>query len=99
MNAEKLLLRVFAIPEDIELRLSNRASGVGVAKADLARQYVDEMIVSGIVPDISETKAPLVMRSYYLTVTQDAALTALAAADNKTKGQLFRAALIRGMGI
>jgi hypothetical protein len=101
---EKLRLRTFKVPEDIELRLSNRAEGLGQNKADLARQYVDEMLAANDVPQISETGAPLVLRTYYLTPEQDSKLEswserAARSGTRPSKGQLFRAALIRGLGV
>ena len=101
---EKLRLRTFKVPEDIELRLSHHAEGRGESKADVARRYLDEMLASGTLPTVRETGAPLVLRTYYLSPEQDAKLESLIRSaarqgEHLSKGELFRAALIRGLGV
>lgn len=94
-----MILRVFNVPDELLLRIANRAAGQGVTSSDVVRSFIDEWLLLEQKPlrdDVNLTTA----RSFYLTRKQDKALTEFAEKSNSTvtKGMAFRAALIHGIG-
>lgn len=97
-------LRTLKVPEEIDLRLSNRADGLKQSKADLARQYLDEFLGQEVNLTLTEKVDSLVLRTFYLTSEQDTKLDDLVIRAKSqgivtSKGQLFRAALRAGLGV
>lgn len=107
MISEKLRLRTFKIPEQIAVLLANRADALGVSKAALARELIDDLLNNppSTTAELSNENYKLVLRGYYLSPKQDDGLGALAEMLTRdleeyvSKGRLVRTGLANGLGL
>ena len=93
-----LRLRTFKVSESEDLQLANRAVAHCVPKAEIVREFVDDLLQLAL-EDIPFRPKPeeLVLRSYSLTPEQDRELQRIADEVTVSKGQVFRAVLAHGL--
>ena len=99
MAKEKFIMRGFKMTHDVALRLSNtgtKTRSAGDYVRDVLSQHLSTLRATDVRPF-----APgdvIVLRTYYLTSSIDAELTAVARKLKITKGEAFRACIGQGFG-